>query len=101
MTEKTYHPAPGRTFTLASVERALDSHQAAGLLRSWCRHPSTHGSSGTRAIPLYVVCTTDGDEIGLANAWEAHAFVYGLASARAAFERKAAREKDSAQPVRG
>src|SRR5271154_2915948 len=94
MTGRVFRPAPGRAFTLESVERAMNAHQAAGLLREWKRHPSAPGpsQSGTRALPLYLVTTTDGDEIGLASAWEAHAFVYGLASARAAFERKAAIE---------
>jgi hypothetical protein len=79
-------------FTHETVERALDIHQDAGLIRSWHRDRRTPGPSGTRAIPLYVVTITDGTQLNLANIWEAHAFVCGIASARQAQQRKEAAE---------
>lgn len=84
--ERQYRTSTGSTFTLGSLEDALDSHQRAGLIRGWRPDPRTTANSGTRAIPLYTVVQADREELHLANPWEAFAFLSGLASARHAME---------------
>jgi hypothetical protein len=92
-----YRTADGSGFSHESIERALDTHLAAGLIKSWKRDPRTHGASGTREVPLYTVTVTDGFTLNLASIWEALALVYGLTSARVAYLRTGARTPAQAE----
>lgn len=73
------------TFTLDSVERALTVHVHDGLIKEWHRDRRTVGNCGTHVIPLYWVTTSNGWRLALANIWEAHAFVNGIATTRQAY----------------
>jgi hypothetical protein len=84
---KVYRVRDGVSFTREAVERALNLHQVTGYIKAW-RALSTDTDKGTRTYPIYEVTLTNGDTLGLANMWEAHAFVNGIATARQAQQRK-------------
>jgi hypothetical protein len=75
----------GSAFTIASVERALDSHLMAGLIKGWERNGRKE--SGTRKSPLHIVSLHGGETVHLASLWESYALVSGLASARYVLDR--------------
>lgn len=58
------------TYTVDSIERALDSHQRAGRIKDWRRHNSQ-----------YLIGLNRADDLLLKNHREAWIFVAGLASA--------------------
>jgi hypothetical protein len=75
----------GCRLTADSIERALDQHEAAGLIA--CYH-NWHESQPGRKRPMYTVVlagpratTPNRDVIDLASLHEAHAFIAGLVSA--------------------
>lgn len=84
---KTYKVSDGVTFTRESVERAFYTHQKAGLIKEWHRVRDENIDRGSRDNPIYKIRLTNGDMLGLANMWEAHAFVVGIATTRQAFQR--------------
>lgn len=82
-----YRTNDGIGFTCQSVERALRSHQAAGLIIRWKRMVYTK-DVGTRAKPLYAIDLVGVDTLELATLWETYALVCGLASARQVMEKR-------------
>ena len=81
----------GCRLTPDSVERALDAHQAAGLIERW---HNWHENRPGRKRPLYTVTlrtrpSHTPDVIDLATLHEAHAFLAGLVSASDAIARTA------------
>jgi hypothetical protein len=74
----------GCQLTRASVERALDQHEEAGLIKRW---HNWHEDRPSRKRPLYTVPLAGPDQpagrhvIDLATLHEAHAFIAGLVSA--------------------
>lgn len=88
-----YRMPDGSGFSHASVERALQGQQDAGMIRSWKRGVPPGANAGTRQAPLYVVVTSDGYTLHLADIWEAVALVHGIASARHAVQRQVAKDQ--------
>lgn len=75
----------GCQLTRDSVERALDQHEAAGLIKRW---HNWHEDRPGRKRPVYTV-TLAGPKatvIDLATLHEAHAFIVGLVSAHDAWQ---------------
>ena len=82
----------GCQLTRDSVERALDQHQAAGLITRW---HNWHEDRPSRKRPLYTVTLVTRPSpsgaviphvIELASLHEAHAFIAGLVSANDAWD---------------
>jgi hypothetical protein len=81
----------GFQLTAESVERALDQHEAAGLIT---RYHNWHEVRPSRKRPMYTVVLAgphadrpQADVIELASLHEAHAFICGLVSASDARKR--------------
>jgi hypothetical protein len=91
--QKGRHTAPdGSTFTVESLQRALDSHKAAGLIRDWVPRPlePVKGRPASRYW-LWKVTLADGREHQVCTIWELLSLVTGLASARHAYAATGAR----------
>lgn len=75
------------TFTDDSMERALSSHESAGLISGWhARPPGTEDGPEPRDMPgrrwRWLVTMADGQDVPVCTGWELHALLHGLASAR-------------------
>ena len=82
MKERVLHNNYGAQFTQASLERTLDIHKEAGIIRSWKRNTDFPLPAASRRDPSYTVTLFDYTNVDLGGLWEVHAFLAGVASTR-------------------
>ncbi len=86
-----FRAADGVTFSRESLTYALDIHKAAKLIRDWHSRPLVPEDDQPPQPRRWQwkITLASGQELLLCTAWELHAFVCGLASAREAMAKKA------------